>query len=174
MPEFAHSLDRLLHFAEPYLVGIAVILWAVGFGAAAIDVWRRSLQRPRWPSPRFVWPCIGFLAIIFSILGGAVFLSHAARDEVRARLSAAVTEIRVNGTPAADPERLLSALRQIKAHNYHHSHPTASYRVQLQTTGGTLELLLRRDSTVPNEYWVFYPEFVRANDIGTVVTDNLD
>jgi hypothetical protein len=46
--------------------------------------------------------------------------------------------------------------------------------VQLQTNEGPLELLLRRDSTVPNEYWVFYPVFDQANDIGTVETDALD
>ena len=174
MPDFAHSLDRLLHIAEPYLVGIAVILWAVSFGAAAVGAWRRLLRKPPRPSPLFIWPCLGFLAIILSTVGGAVFLSHAARDEVRTRLHAAVTELRINGAPARDPERLLSALRQIQSHNYHHSHPTATYRVQLQTSEGPLELLLRRDSAVPNEYWVFHPGFDTGRDIGTVATDALD
>jgi hypothetical protein len=132
------------------------------------------LRKPRRPSPLFIWPCLGFLAIILSTVGGAVFLSHAARDEVRTRLHAAVTELRINGAPAPDPERLLSALRQIQSHNYHHSHPTAAYRVQLQTSEGPFELLLRRDSAVPNEYWVFYPGFDTGRDIGTVATDALD
>jgi hypothetical protein len=174
MPDFAHLLDRLLHIAEPYLVGIAVILWAVGFGAVAIGVWRRSRGMPRRPSPLFIWPCLGFLAVIFTVIGGAMLLSHAARDEVRSRLNATVTEIRVNGAPAPDPERLLSALRQIQSHNYHHSHPTATYRVQLQTSEGSLELVLQRDSAEPNEYWVFYPAFETAKDIGIVVSDLLN
>jgi len=73
-----------------------------------------------------------------------------------------------------DPERLLSALRQIKPHNYHNSHPTTVYRIALQTTDGPWELWLGRDSTVPDEYWVFYPGFDQANDIGTVMCDALD
>ena len=174
MPEFAHSVDRLLHTAEPYLICVAVVLWAIAFGAAAVGIWRRAWGMPRRPSPLFIWPGIGFLAIIFAIVGGAVFLSHAARDEVRPRLNAAVTDIRVNGAPAPQPERLLNALRQIKSHSYHHSHPTTTYRVQFQTNEGPLELLLRRDSTVPNEYWVFYSGFDDTNDIGTVTTDALN
>jgi hypothetical protein len=174
MLEFAHSLDRLLHIAEPYLIGVAVILWAVAFGAAAVGFWQQPWRTPRRPSPLFIWPGIGFLAIILSIVGGAVFLGHAARNEVRPRLNAAVTGIRVNGRPTPDPERLLTALRQIQPHDYHHSHPTTAYRVQLQTAEGPLELVLQRDSAVPNEYWVFYPSFDEANDIGTVMTDALD
>ena len=80
----------------------------------------------------------------------------------------------MNGAPAPDPERLLSALRQIQSHNYHHSHPTATYRVQLQTSEGSLELVLQRDSAEQNEYWVFYPGFETAKDIGIVVSDVLN
>jgi hypothetical protein len=37
-------------------------------------------------------------------------------------------------------------------------------------------LVLRRDSAVPNEYWVYYRGFeaTETNDIGTVFTDALD
>src|SRR5436305_9796883 len=102
MLQFAHLLDRTMQIAEPFLIGLAVVLWMIGFGAAAIAVWRQG------------W--------------GARRRSHAAIDEVHQRLNGPVTEIRVDGKPAADPERLLSALRQIKPHNYHHSHPTTVYR----------------------------------------------
>ena len=111
---------------------------------------------------------------MLSLCAASVFLTSAALDEVRPRLNAAVTEIRVDGSPAPDPEQLLEALRQIRSHSYHHSHPTTAHRIELQTDEGPLELLLRRDSTVPNEYWVFYSGFEKADDIGTVVTDLLD
>ena len=174
MFEFAHFLDRFLQVAAPYLITVAVLLWAVAFGKAALDARRQPLgTRPR-QSRVFVGAATGFLAIVLSLCGGAVFLSHAALDELRPRLNAQVTEMAVNGRPAPEPERLLSALRQITSHNYHHSHPTNSYRVRLQTSEGPLELLLRRDSAVPNEYWVYYPGFDTADDIGTVVTDALD
>jgi hypothetical protein len=71
---------------------------------------------------------------------------------------------------------LVAALRGIEAHRYHHSHPTASFRVQLQTSEGPLELTLRRDSTEPREYWVYYRGFnaTEINDVGAVVTGALD
>jgi hypothetical protein len=174
MLEFAHFLDRFLEVASPYLITVAVILWAIAFGTAAIGVWRRSQGAPPRQPPLFVWAGLGFLTIVLSLCGAAVFLSHAAIDELRPRLNAPVREVVVNGRPAPDPERLLSALRQITSHNYRHSHPTKSYRVRLQTSEGPLELLLRRDSAVANEYWVYYPGFDTADDIGTVVTDALD
>jgi hypothetical protein len=174
MVDFAHLLNDMLHATAPYLIAVAVILWAIAFGTAAVGVWRRGWwARPR-PSALFVWSGIGFLAIVLSLCAASVFLTRAALDEVRSRLSAAVTELQVDEKPAADPERLFSALRQIKPHNYHHSHPTTAYRIQLQTAEGPLELLLRRDSTVRNEYWVFYSGFDDANDIGTIVSDALD
>ena len=174
MVDFAHLLNDMLHATAPYLIAVAVILWAIAFGTAAVGVWRRGWwARPR-PSALFVWSGIGFLAMVLSLCAASVFLTRAALDEVRSRLSAAATELQVDEKPAADPERLLSALRQIKPHNYHHSHPTTAYRIQLQTAEGPLELLLRRDSTVRNEYWVFYSGFDDANDIGTIVSDALD
>jgi len=171
---FAHILNDTIQVVAPYLIGLAVVLWAVAFGSAARRAWRRPLGARRQQSPIFSRAATGFLVILLSLCGASVFISRAALDELRPRLNAAVTEIRVNGAPAADPERLLSALRQIQPHNYHHSHPTTMYRIELQTTEGPLDLLLGRDSTVPNEYWVFYRSFDQAEDVGTVVTDALD
>jgi hypothetical protein len=174
MFEFAHFLDRFLQVAAPYLITLAVLLWAVAFGKAALDARRQPLGTQPRRSRVFVGAATGFLAIVLSLCGAMVFLTHAAVDELRPRLNAQVTEMAVNGRLAPEPERLLGALRLIQPHNYHHSHPTTAYRVQLQTSEGSLELLLRRDSTVPNEYWVYYPGFDTADDIGTIVTGALD
>ena len=68
MAGFAHLLDHMLHITAPYLIAVAVILWAIAFGTAAVGVWRRGWwARPR-PSPLFVWPGIGFLAIVLSLI----------------------------------------------------------------------------------------------------------
>src|SRR5947208_3127492 len=144
MFEFAHFLDRALPIATPYLIGLAVMLWAVAFGTAAVGTWRGRWGLRSRPPPLFVWSGVGFLIIVLSLCGATVFLGHAAIGELRSRLTAPATEILVEGRPAPDPERLLRALRQLKAHNYHHSHPTTGYRVELQTSEGRLELLLRR------------------------------
>ena len=171
---FAHNLDYVVHVAAPYLIGVAVVLWAIAFGAAVCSERRRPLGAPQHVSRLFARAATGFLIIVLSLCAASVFLTRAALDEVRPRLNAAMTEIRVDGSPAPDPERLLEALRQIRSRSYHHSHPTTTHRIELQTAEGPLELLLRRDSTVPNEYWVFYSGFEKADDIGTVVTDLLD
>ena len=105
-----------------------------------------------------------------------MFIGQAARDEVRPRLNASVASVLVDGKSIAAGDALLAALRGMEAHRYHHSHPTMSYRVQLQTPEGPLELTLRRDSTEPHEYWVYYRGFnaTEANDVGAVFTDALD
>src|SRR5437763_5297301 len=133
MLRFAQLLDRTMEFGEPFVIGLAVVLCMIAFGAVAFAVWRQGWGARRRPSALFVWPGLGFMVILGGSIGATEFLSHAAIDEVHQRLNGPVTEIRVDGKPAADPERLLSALRQIKPHNYHHSHPTTVYRIALQT-----------------------------------------
>jgi len=176
MADFAHFLDRMLQGVEAYLIAAAVILWIIAFGTAAIATWRRPLGAQPPPSRIFSRAATGFLVIILSICAAGLFISHAALDELRPRLNAPITDVLVDGMPIAAREPLLAALRRIESRRYHHSHPTGSYRVQLQTSEGPLELVLRRDSAVPNEYWVYYRGFegTEANDIGTVFTDALD
>ena len=176
MADFAHLLDRMLHTATPYLIAVAVMLWAVAFGSGLFEAWRRPFGVRPQPPRIFFRAATGFLVIVLSICAAGLFISHAALDELRPRLNAPITDVLVDGMPVAAPEPLLAALRRIESRRYHHSHPTGSYRVQLQTSEGPLELVLRRDSAVPNEYWVYYRGFeaTEANDIGTVFTDALD
>ena len=176
MADFAHFLDHMLQGVEPYLIAVAVILWIIAFGTAAIATWRRPLGAQPQPSRIFFRAATGFLIIILSICAAGLFINHAALDELRPRLNAPITDVLVDGMPVAAREPLLAALRRIESRRYHHSHPTGSYRVQLQTSEGSLELVLRRDSAVPNEYWVYYRGFeaTEANAIGTVFTDALD
>src|ERR1700731_386066 len=88
MFEFAHFVDRFLQVAAPYLITLAVLLWAVAFGKAALD----AGTQPR-RSRLFVGAATGFLAIVLSLCGAMVFLTHAAVDELRPRLNAQVTEM---------------------------------------------------------------------------------
>src|SRR5207248_9205705 len=127
MLQFAHLLDRTMQIAGPFLVGLAVVLWMIAFGAAAIAVWRQGWEARRRPPALFVWPGLGFMVIVGGSIGATAFFSHAATDEVHQRLNGPVTEIRVDGKPAADAERLLSTLRQIKPYAYPRSHATRGY-----------------------------------------------
>ena len=175
MVDFAHLLDRLLPSAAPFLIALAAILWLIAFGVGVVETWRRPLRAQR-RRPIFFRAATGFLVIVLFLCGAAVFLGQAALDELRPRLNAPVEQVLVDGAPIGAAEPLVAALRGIESHRYHHSHPTASFRVQLQTSAGPLELTLRRDSTEPREYWVYYPGFAatEANDVGAVFTDALD
>src|SRR5438270_4763073 len=89
MVDFAHLLDRTLHSAEPFLIAVAVILWAIAFGTSAVQTWRQPLgTQPQ--RPIFFRAATGFLVIILSICAAAVFIGQAARDEVGPRLNASV------------------------------------------------------------------------------------
>ena len=164
MIDFAHFLDRLLPSAAPFLIALAAILWLIAFGVGVIETWRRPFRaRPR--RPIFFRAATGFLVIVQYLLDRGV--------EARTQF---VEQVLVDGVPIGVAEPLVAALRGIESHRYHHSHPTASFRVQLQTSQGPLELTLRRDSAEPREYWVYYPGFAatEANDVGAVFTDALD
>jgi hypothetical protein len=175
MIDFAHLLDRLLHNTAPFLIALAAILWLIAFGVAVFETSRRPLRAQR-RLPIFFRAATGFLVIVLSLCGAAVFLGHAALDELRPRLNAPAEQVLVDGAPIAAAEPFVAALRGIESHRYHHSHPTASFRVQLQTSQGPLELTLRRDSAEPREYWVYYRGFnaTEINDVGAVFTDALD
>ena len=41
---FAHIVDYVVHAAAPYLIGVAVVLWAIAFAAAAVSVIATSDQ----------------------------------------------------------------------------------------------------------------------------------
>src|SRR5258708_7046781 len=91
MADFAHFVDRTLHGAEPYLIAVAVILWAIAFGTAA--TWRRPLGAQSQPPRIFFRAATGFLVIVLSICAAGLFISHAALDELRPRLNAPITDV---------------------------------------------------------------------------------
>src|SRR5437868_11952011 len=95
MLQFAHLLDHAMQIAGPFLLGLAVVLWMIAFGAAAIAVWRQGWEARRRPPALFVWPGLGFMVIVGGSIGATAFFSHAATDEVHQRLNGPVTEIRV-------------------------------------------------------------------------------
>ena len=86
-------------------------------------------------------------------------------------------KVYVNSKPAHDPERVVSALKQVApAPVGHHSHPTKMIRVDIQGETDSLTLELGRDSGSPQEYWVFNPRFrvTSNNEIGRVITTVFD
>ena len=78
--------------------------------------------------------------------------------------------------PAADADKIVSALKQTSPALGHHSHPTIRVRVDINSERGNMTFELGRDSALPQEYWVFYPKYrVTSNyEIGRVTTPVFD
>jgi len=85
-------------------------------------------------------------------------------------------ELRVNGTPARDPDQILATLKKLRWIFPHHSHPTRRIDVELSDQSQHLLLWVCRDSDDPREYWVFYPKYLVTshNEVGRIVTPSFD
>ena len=80
----------------------------------------------------------------------------------------------VNEQQVHDPEKLISALREIRPYEAHHSHPTKRINVLIRTDERDLRLELGRDSDNPEEYWVFSLGLVSDTEIGRITTTAFD
>lgn len=82
----------------------------------------------------------------------------------------------VNQQQVRDPDKMISALKEIAPYWAHHSHPTKRIRVDIHSDERDLALELGRDSDNPQEYWVFYlgHSVTSNNEIGRITTDTFD
>jgi len=180
MIAFAHFLDNTMKPLQPYLIGLAIMCWAI----SAVSVIRAS--RAREPMIIGVPKKIprGFLAggIVFAAVIGGEFavgglIERGAVLEIWPLLSSRIESVTVSGAALKETDAVVNALREMFSPTMaHHSHPTKCFRVVLQTEKGSLELDPCRDSDNPHEYWVYYPnfKFTRMNEVGHAFTDALD
>lgn len=176
MLALAHLIDRLLHTVAPALAGIALLIWIIAFGRGVVASWRQPPSRPRLPRV-VVSGLIAAVAVVVVLFGAQSFVAQGARDEIRQRLDGQVKLVLLDSAPLATPDDLLGELRRMGPwRGYHHTHPTTSYQLRVQTSRGALDLILRRDSENPREYWVFCPAFevTRRDDAGHIITAALD
>jgi len=96
------------------------------------------------------------------------FSTTVLRGDVHRRLSAPASQVLVNGLPAAHPAALMADVRQVDWRIAHHTHPMEAVRIDITTTTGRIVLTLRRDSGVPDEFWVFDERRATQNEIGRV------
>jgi hypothetical protein len=82
----------------------------------------------------------------------------------------------VNRQEVRQSDRMISALKEITPYWAHHSHPTTRIRVDIRSDARNLTLELGRDSSNPQEYWVFYPDRGASSDteIGRITTSAFD
>jgi hypothetical protein len=82
----------------------------------------------------------------------------------------------IDGSQVDNPDRIISALKQIVPYPAHHSHPTKRIRVEIRSEAKDLTLELGRDSDNRQEYWVFYSasDVGSNNEIGRITTSAFD
>ena len=115
-----------------------------------------------------------FIAPIIVSMTISSFITSVVRSQVLAFLNSLPAQhgVFINGKPAQNPEVVLATLRTVAPLMAHHSHPTSTVRIEVQTKGKSLNLQLGRDSGVSQEYWVFYPGYpvTALNEIGRITT----
>jgi len=107
----------------------------------------------------------------------SVMTTHARHDALNfiRNLSGNYT-VHVDQLQVRDPDRMISALKEIAPYWAHHSHPTTRIRVEIRGDERNLTLELGRDSGNQQEYWVFYPEHsvTSNNEIRRITTSAFD
>jgi hypothetical protein len=66
--------------------------------------------------------------------------------------------VSVDGIAANNPKAIVEAIKTIANVSPHHSHPSDPFRIQIKDDRIAIELLIGRDSEIPNEYSVFVPK----------------
>jgi hypothetical protein len=129
--------------------------------------------------PSFPTKSVNFfvIPIFIAMIAGTIITTYARYDALKfvQSLSGNYT-VYVNEQQAPDPDKIISALKELAPYWAHHSHPTKRIRVDIHTDVRDLRLELGRDSQNLQEYWVFYPELDASgqNEIGRITTAAFD
>ena len=126
----------------------------------------------RWLTPKFIFG----IAVVVGLAVGANSTSIS-QFQVQRLLQAEPTDARilVNGTPVSNPQEVLRTLRELRDLPSHHSSP--GHHISVDVYGSShIALVLARDSTNPQEYWVLYPKhfITRSNEIGRIISPLFD
>src|ERR1044071_1433861 len=85
-------------------------------------------------------------------------------------------KVYINRQQVQEPDKIISALKEIRPYSGHHSHPTKRIRIDILSDARDLTLELGRDSDRPQEDWVFYSQegVTSNNEIGRITTSAFD
>jgi hypothetical protein len=170
---FAHYVDDLNHIIGWKIVVVGFLAcWLLAASITTKNIRARTSHLfLAYPKKYYAALAIGagLVALEFVV---ADFVQWAAWQEIKPRLFSQVYGVTVNGVRATNPASLITSLRETHDIIGHHSHPTRGYSLALRTSFGPLILDMKRDSGIPNEYWVYDPSFHSAY-LGRAETDAL-
>ena len=139
----------------------------------------RPLNRPGSGRSEFPIKSVSFFLVstLTAIVLATVMTTYARRDVLNFIQGLSGNyKVYINRQQVQEPDKIISALREIQPYSMHHSHPTKRIRIDILSDGRDLTLELARDSDRPQEYWVFCsPESVTSNnEIGRITTSAFD
>lgn len=119
-----------------------------------------------------------FITSIVVWIAVSSFMGSSAKNEALSFLNALSGNytVYVNQKPVSNNDKIISALKDVSPQLGHHSHPTKRIPIDIKSEQGSLSLELRRDSEIPQEYWVFYyrDEGGTNTEIGKITTSIFD
>lgn len=173
-----HTIDNLLNVSSPFAMIAAVLVWGWGAFAQMRRVDAQNDRERAKTTRSFLQAFVLFVAIIAFVILTSAWIAYEARQQLFTALDEPILSVEVDGRLLPEPEPFVDLLRHMNSstYRYHHSHPTQPMNVVLHTKTKDIDLILARDSDLPNEYWVFDPTYktTTQNDIGKVTTKLLD
>jgi len=116
------------------------------------------------------WLLLTTLVFVIAALGMHSWARSHVRQVAESALKA-TARVEVDFLPAPDSHGVLIGISQLHGTRPRGSHPIGSWRIDLSTANSALELVVKRDSARPNEYWVFWPAFSKITELGRIEAD---
>ena len=98
-----------------------------------------------------------------------------ARDEILTFLCQSNLTVRLFSSEVEDSGLYIEELRKLKPMPAHHSRASGHIEVNIESDGEELKLLIGRDSSRQNEFWIFYPKHkhTELNEVGRIISDKI-
>ena len=143
-------------------------------------IYMKRIRKDRSLLPDYLkapFPAKSVLAFAISVLGTMAIaemsksIAHNSIAPLLAHMNDSF-EIQIDGIPVSNKQGIISALQSLSCIPAHHSHPTTTMSLVATNTDTQIKLVLARDSSNSQEYWVFMPDYyiTSKNEIGRIVS----
>ncbi|MGB5943627.1 MAG: hypothetical protein WBG71_12160 [Leeuwenhoekiella sp.] len=175
-----NTLDNLLHIG-PFFFVVFFIGAIIGMSFISRPYWRGFFGRNDDVTKKEMKYSIIAVAVFvcYSIayFQGIDYIRQEARKEVLQLLNNQDLEIEVGGSilKFQEKETVLRELLTLRHIDAHHSAPEKEIVFKLKSTNGESNLILKEDSDVKNEYWVFWDKYrsTTRNEIGRIQSEKI-
>jgi len=166
-------LDSILGILKLLMIP-SFIVGGIGvfFGIYARSETNKTKRKP-WKIAKIL---IGQLAVVFILSYGILWIINIeSRNELKSLLNEKNIKITVNGENINTEYSLqiIAELNKIKSYSGHHSHPEKEFEIGILSGNTKMDLTIKKDSDIKNEYWVYWNKYssTNLNEIGRVTTN---